>query len=170
MFRAKALIRCLPTENFATTSPTTSTNSTLPPGSVPTSGRRDSGTDPANRTTPRRRTNPPPTVKHVQAVGRWQCPRAVRLRGRIDVRRKFEGKAIFTGTQWLSPSTDLDFAEEGGRYIVASYPLDWPVGGLAGGSGNAPRKRLSFTFNVSDENGVLKRSKRKNITVTCKRG
>lgn len=176
--RVKALIRCLPTNNFATTSSNTSTTSTLPPGTVPTSRRTPGGADPADRTNPSRRTTPRPTVKPVsltlapanmQTVGRWQCPRTLRLRGRVDVRRAFEGKAIFVGEQWLSRSIDLDFSGESGRYVTASYPLEWSVGGLASNANTAPRKQLSFTFNVSDKNGVLKRTERKNIAVICKR-
>lgn len=125
-----------------------------------------------------RRTNPPPTVKplsltaapaNIEQVGRWRCPSTVRLRGRVDVRRAFNGKAIFVGAQWLSTPSDLAFGGEGGRYIVASYPLDWQIGGLTSSTSSAPRKQLSFTFNVSDADGELQRSKRRNMTVTCQR-
>ncbi|MEL6877435.1 MAG: hypothetical protein AAGL68_04980 [Pseudomonadota bacterium] len=192
--RIPALIRCLPTDHFATTSRTTSTTSASNADIArelerkrrerERAERRSNGNgngtraDPANRTTPAQRTNPKPTVKrlkltiapaNVERVGNWRCPKTLRLRGRVNVRRAFEGNAIFTGTQWLSRNTKLDFDGEGGRYVVVNHPLSWQVGGLTGSAGTAPRKQLSFAFNVSDSDGDLKRSKRENITVICNR-
>jgi len=184
-----ATIKCLPTGQFAATSKDTSTSSASQADIARELNKKkhnklnkkkhNSGNNNlSDQSDPHdSRTNPKPTVRklsltaapaNVRSMGNWICPATIRLRGRVNVRREFKGSAIFLGDEWLSGLTQLDFDGAGGRYIVANYPIAWPIGGLSAASGSAPRQQLFFTFNVSDKNGLLKRSVRKDLTVTCR--
>lgn len=135
----------------------------------------------ARRTTPTspRRTTPPPDIKAsfrtaslaVRRVGNWICPTSIRLVGRVDVGHRFEGSAIFSGPDWFSPRSTLYFDKAGGRSIVSSYPIDWSVtsnGSLTAGGDKAPRRDLTFRFNIANSELTVVTSATRTIRVTCR--
>ena len=136
---------------------------------------------PPRRTTPNspRRTTPPPNVKAsfrtanmaVGRIGNWICPSSIRLVGRVDVGHRFAGSAIFGGHGWFSPRSTLAFDQAGGRSIVASYPIDWSAtstGSLAAAGNLAPRRDLTFRFNIANSDLTVVTSATRTIRVTCR--
>ncbi|MXP29649.1 hypothetical protein GRI58_12575 [Porphyrobacter algicida] len=126
-----------------------------------------------------RRTTPPPDVQAslrtaklaVRRVGPWICPTAIRLVGRIDVGHRFEGSAIFGAHGWFSPRSTLAFDKAGGRSIVVSYPIDWSTtstGSLAAGGNRAPRRNLTFHFNIANASLTIVTSATRTTRVTCR--
>lgn len=105
------------------------------------------------------------------ASGGQICPSQLRLYGRVEAIRGFEGKAVIFGPGFLTPVSQLNYTHGGNRNIVGTYPLKWNgIGGLATGK-EAPLKsqKVSLTMNVtSADNKVLKQAKT-TVTVTCKR-
>lgn len=105
------------------------------------------------------------------ASGGQLCPSQLRLYGRVQTIREFEGKAVIFGPGYLSPVSELTYTHGGNRNIVGSYPLQWDkIGGLAAGPDNAPKSQtVSLTMDVTaKDNKVLKQAK-ETVTVTCKR-
>ena len=103
--------------------------------------------------------------------GKFLCPSELRLYGRVEVIRKFTGKSIFVGPHYLSAITPLSFTSEGGRNVIATYPMNWhQMGGLALQANTEPKKQtLTFRFNVSNSENKLQKSTEKTIEVSCKK-
>ena len=47
---------------------------------------------------------------NIQQVGKFLCPMELKLYGRVDSHRKFDGEALFAGTHYLSALTPLSSA------------------------------------------------------------
>lgn len=143
---------------------------------------------PPTRTTPKpqpKRVTPPPTIAKVtlrgepqnwQTVGGQSCPTQVRLYGFVEVRRGFNGKAIFFGPGFLNPPRDLSFPAAGNRTLTATYNAKWAGGaptGLSAGGGAAPAPRsqkVTLRFNVADPAGKVLESATTTETLTCRSG
>lgn len=109
-----------------------------------------------------------PAAKEV--FGSQLCPTQLRLYGRVQTIRAFEGKAVIFGTAYFSPVTQLNFTHGGNRNLVATYPLKWNrPGGLAAAGAQAPTSQsVSLTMNVTTtDNKVLKQA-RETVTVSCR--
>ncbi|WP_114521068.1 hypothetical protein [Altererythrobacter sp. ZODW24] len=110
---------------------------------------------------------------NIQRVGKWMCPTQLRLSGRIDVIRPFSGDSIFVGPRWLSRKTKVKFQSAKGRYITATYTINWQRTGQqslsAGGSSKPLRQTLDFKFNIAGADGKLIRSAPKRVKIVCKK-
>lgn len=168
-----AVVRC---RNLAGPEPRQDTGTTGPP---PRPGREPS------RTTPEPpRVTPPPTIVRVtlrgepanwQNVGGQSCPTQVRLYGLVEVRRRFDGRAVFFGPGFLNPPQNLSFPDQGSRTLTATYNVKWPAGprGMAapGGARPAPRtQQVTLRFNVADANNRVLESAQTTETLTCRAG
>ena len=106
----------------------------------------------------------------ISQIGKQLCPTQLRLYGRVEARRAFQGKAVIFGTGFLSPVTNLSYGGPGNRNIVATYPLSWAaIGGLAGSAPSGLRSQtISLTMNVTDLDNKVLESVKETVTVTCK--
>lgn len=155
---AKAVVECKP---LGRPRPQTQTSTQ---GTKPKPGKRMEPTISAATL----RMEPAQTV----ASGGQICPSQLRLYGRVEAIRAFEGKAVIFGPGFLTPVSELNYTHGGNRNIVGTYPLKWDgVGGLAAAGKETPLKsqKVSLTMNVTTaDNKVLKQAKT-TVTVTCKR-
>lgn len=103
--------------------------------------------------------------------GKFLCPSKLRLYGQVQVIRKFTGKSIFVGPHYLSAITPLNFPADGTRNVVGVYDMKWhQMGGLATQPNAGPKKqKLTFRFNVSNEDGKLLESAEETVEVSCKK-
>ncbi|NJM91307.1 MAG: hypothetical protein HC861_00225 [Rhodospirillaceae bacterium] len=101
--------------------------------------------------------------------GTYMCPSELKLYGFVETGRKFQGKAIFMGPHYLSAITPLNFSYAGTRNVVATYPVKWKeIGGLTTTSDPKPKKqKLTFHFNISNNDGKLIKSVKKTMDVSC---
>ncbi len=106
----------------------------------------------------------------VTQVGKQMCPAELRLYGRVEASRAFNGKAVIFGTGFLSPVSALSYDGPGNRNIVATYPLSWSgIGGLAGTAPSSPRAQtVTLTLNVTNADNKVLESIKETVTVTCK--
>ena len=107
---------------------------------------------------------------NIQQVGKFLCPMELKLYGRVDSHRKFDGEALFAGTHYLSALTPLSFKAEGGRNVTASYKMNWTkAGGFTLEANDEPRKqKLTFRFNIADTTGKLLQSSVETVDVSCR--
>ncbi len=158
-----AFVRCRPTGHFAGKA-TTTTTTPLDPSRFPQGqSRKPTISNLTLKITP----------MSVKRVGKWICPTQLRLSGRIDVIRPFSGDSIFVGPRWLSRKTKIKFQSAKGRYVTATYDMNWARSGLhslsAASSDKPSRQTLDFKFNVAGADGKLIKSAPKRIKVVCKK-
>lgn len=105
-----------------------------------------------------------------QVIKGQLCPTQLRLYGRVQTIRAFEGKAVIFGPAYVSPVSQLNFTHGGNRNVIATYPLKWnEPGGLAAAGAQAPSSQsVSLTMNVTTmDNKVLKQA-HETVTVGCR--
>jgi hypothetical protein len=103
----------------------------------------------------------------IETVGKQQCPTHIRLYGFVQVRRSFNGKMIFFGPHFLSPITDLAFAEAGQRTVTADYPVKW---GSSGGKAAAGlmKQLVLLKMNVANAEGKVLETVERGIQLSCR--
>ncbi len=153
---ANAVIVCRPLDRPRPRTSTTTTGATPKPGKPlpPVIAAAELRIEPAK----------------VTQVGTQMCPSELRLYGRVEASRAFNGKAVIFGTGFLSPVSDLSYDGPGNRNIVATYPLSWGgSGGLAGTAPSGPRSQtVTLTLNVTNADNKVQESIKETVTVTCK--
>lgn len=196
-FATPALIKCLPT-NFAKTSKKTSTSSNSAAlrdalnkkeSSQTKTEKKGTRVNPEKQTGQATRSNPdkakranPHKAKRkisfrvepmaFKRISGSRCPSKVRLVGRIDVDKRFEGLAFFTSPQWFSAKSAVKLKPNSGRNITSVYPLDWApkkVKAFKGSSAiQAASQTIDIRMNLVNQQGKRVRTKHKNLVVTCK--
>ena len=103
--------------------------------------------------------------------GKFLCPTQLKLYGHVEVIRAFHGKALFVGPHYLSAITSLNFQAKGSRHVSATYDMDWhKMGGFTTAPNAGPEKqKLTFRFNIADQDGKLRKSIEETIEVSCRK-
>ena len=104
-------------------------------------------------------------------MGKFICPSKIKLYGRVEATRKFQGKALFVGPYYISNITPLNFPGKGARNVTGTYTMNWEKkGGLTTAPNTEPKKqKLTFRFNIADNGGELWGSAEKTIEVSCRK-
>jgi len=104
-------------------------------------------------------------------MGKFICPSKIKLYGRVEATRKFQGKALFVGPYYISNITPLNFPGKGARNVTGTYTMNWEQkGGLTTAPNTEPKKqKFTFRFNIADSGGELWGSAEKTIEVSCRK-
>ncbi len=104
------------------------------------------------------------TPKRFLAAGNFLCPARLRLESQIKGRREFTGDVYFSVKGWKSKKTPIKLNAFSRTGAVASYPLQWQLGGRKNKT-----KRLTVKLHVLNQRNVEKQVIEKKVTIKCRK-